>query len=242
MRRYTVLKPPSVFNPKWIYWSKNDLGKSIDPEQISFLLFITRKKEIRVIYKPTPVFNDKGELSAITGNMFDKGSTPAFFKINNDEVGSCYAIREHNVVPVEYRPETPLPADLVKETGWKYTANKISLIAIPTLDPLPYSRDIESTTSNAIAKLPRRCKNFKQALFWGKEHGNVIDQVETKNHTVKVFNKIISSAAPSRARDPACAATKGLRTMTFVSSPFIETSLVGKSFEAEQASLKEFLP
>jgi hypothetical protein len=28
--------------------------------------------------------------------------------------------------------------------------------------------------------------------------------------------------------------------MTFVLSPFIETSLVGKSFEAKQASMKEF--
>jgi hypothetical protein len=44
-------KPPSMVNPEWIYWSKNDLGKSIDPEQISSLLFITRKKEIHVIYK-----------------------------------------------------------------------------------------------------------------------------------------------------------------------------------------------
>ncbi len=84
MRRYTVSNPPSAVNPEWIYWSKNDLGKSIDPKQISSLLFITRKKEICVIYKPTPVFNDKGKLSAIIGNIFNKGSTPPSFKINND--------------------------------------------------------------------------------------------------------------------------------------------------------------
>ncbi len=79
MRCYTVLKPPSVVNPEWIYRSKNDLGKSINPEQISSLLFVTRKKEICIIYKPTPIFNDKGKLSAIIGNMSNMGITPAFF-------------------------------------------------------------------------------------------------------------------------------------------------------------------
>ncbi len=117
MRCYTVSKPPSTVNPEWIYWSKIDLGKSIKPKQVSSLLFITRKKEVCVIYKLTPIFNDKGKLSAIIGSMFDEGSTPAFLKIDNDEVGSCYAIREHNKVPAEYCPEIPLQADLVKDTA-----------------------------------------------------------------------------------------------------------------------------
>ncbi len=145
------------------HWSKNDLGKSINPEQISSLLFIIRKKEIRVIYKPTPVFNGKGKLSAIIGNIFDKGSTPTFFRIDNDKVGSCYAIREHNKVPAEYQLETPLPADLVKKTDWEYVTNKILLIAIPTLVPLPYGKEIESTTFN---------NNFaKEMQITSSEHG-----------------------------------------------------------------------
>jgi hypothetical protein len=106
---------------------------------------------------------------------------------------------------------------------WEYATNKISLIPIPTLVPLPYGKEIESTTfSNGFAK------DQASMVFWAKSMANIINQVETKNHTEKVFNKIISSTALSRARDPAFAATKGLRTMTFVSSPFIETSIVSK--------------
>ncbi len=83
-------------------------------------------------------------------------------------------------------------------------------------------------------------KNSSEHGFGAKSMADVINQVETKNHTEKVFNKIISSAAPPRARDPACAATKGLRTTNFVLSQFIETSHVGKSFESKQASIKDF--
>jgi hypothetical protein len=192
MRHYTMSNPPSAVNPEWNYWSKNDLGKSIEPEQISSLLFITRKKEICVINKPTPVFNDKGKLSAIIGNIFNEGSTPAFFKIDNDNVGSCYAIHEHNEVPAEYRPETPLPVDLVKETDWEDATNKNFLIAIPTLVPLPYGKDIESTTFND--DFTEEMKNISSKhSFWAKSIADVINQVETENHTEKVFNRIISS-------------------------------------------------
>ena len=47
-----------------------------------------------MIYKPNPVFNERNELIAIIGNMFDESSSPAFFKIDKDDIGSCYAIRE----------------------------------------------------------------------------------------------------------------------------------------------------
>jgi hypothetical protein len=171
--------------------------------------------------------------------MFDEGSTPAFLKIDNDEVGSFYAIHEHNKVPAEYRPEIPLQADLVKDTDWKDATNKILLIPIPTLIPLPYGKKIESTTfdDNLVEEMQ---KISSEHCFWAKTMSNVINQVETNNHTAIVFNKIISSAAPSSSRDPACAATKGLRIMTFVTKPFVELSFVGKSFKDEQASMKEF--
>ncbi len=168
--------------------------------------------------------------------MFDEGSTPTFLKINNDEVGSC---REHNKVPSEYCPEIPLQADLVKDTNWEDATNKILLIAIPTLVPLPYGKEIESTTFNDNFVEEMQKISSKHG-FWAKTMSNVINQVETDNHTEIVFNKIISTAAPSNSRDPACAATKGLRTMTFVTNPFVELSFDGKSFEDKQVSLKEF--
>ena len=113
---YTVSKPPSAVNPEWIFWSKNDLGQSITPKQVSSLVFITRKKEICVLYKPTPVFNDRNELTAIIGNMFNESSSPAFFKIEKDEIGSCYAIRDFNLIPAAFRPEIALQSDSVKDT------------------------------------------------------------------------------------------------------------------------------
>ena len=64
-----------------------------------------------MIYKPTPVFNNRNELTTIIGNMFNESSSPAFFRIDKDNIGSCYAIREHNAVPTEFRTVIPLQAD-----------------------------------------------------------------------------------------------------------------------------------
>ena len=113
---YTASNPQSVVDPLWIFWSQNEFAHGLAPEQVSSLLFITHKKEICVIYKPTPFFNKRNELIAIIGNMFDESSSPAFFKIDKDDIGSCYAICEHNKVPTEFRPEIPLQEDSVKDT------------------------------------------------------------------------------------------------------------------------------
>ncbi len=74
MVRYTVSKPPSVVNPEWIFWSKNDFQRNLAPDETSSVVFVTRKKEISVVYMPTPVI-DKDELACIIGNMFDESSS-----------------------------------------------------------------------------------------------------------------------------------------------------------------------
>ncbi len=71
-----------------------------------------------MIYKPTPV-TDKDELMCIIGNMFDKSSSPAFFKIDLDKIGSCCAILEHPKIPAEFRPKIPLQSNSVKDTDWE---------------------------------------------------------------------------------------------------------------------------
>ena len=96
MVRYTASKPPSTVNPDWIFWSKSDFKLGLAPDDVSSIIFITRKKEVSVIYKPTPVTNEGDELISIIGNMFDESSSPAFFKINLDEIRSCCAILEHH--------------------------------------------------------------------------------------------------------------------------------------------------
>jgi hypothetical protein len=115
MVRYTVSKPPSSINPEWIFWSKNEFG-SLAPEQVSSILFITRKKKICVIYKPTPILNKRNKLTAIIRNMFDESSSPAFFKIDKDDIGSHYAICDYRLIPAEFKPKIALQDDSVKET------------------------------------------------------------------------------------------------------------------------------
>jgi hypothetical protein len=237
---YTVSKPPSVVNPKWIFWSKHNLGQSITPEQVSSLVFITRNKEICVLYKPTPVFNDRNELTAIIGNMFNESSSPAFFKIEKDEIGSCDAIRDFNLIPAAFRPKIALQSDLVKDTDWEHVDMEIALIAIPTLALLPYGKEIKSSIldDDFIEEMQGILSNHG---FWVQTMNNVIDQFETDNHTETVLKRLISSVPPSNSCDPACAATKGIRNMTFASNPFADVSLLGKnSFEADQEKMKEF--
>ena len=133
MVRYTVSKPPSAVNPKWIFWSKSDFKRGITSDKVSSVVFITCKKEVFVIYKPTPITNERDELIFIIGNMFDESSSPAFFKIDQDKIGSCYAILEHTKIPAEFCPETALQADSVKDTDWDDAQMEIALIAIPTI-------------------------------------------------------------------------------------------------------------
>jgi hypothetical protein len=73
---------------------------------------------------------------------------------------------------------------------WKYATNEILLIAIPTLVPLPYGKEIESTTFND--NFAEEMQNISSEHGFGaKSMANIIDQVETENHTEKVFNRII---------------------------------------------------
>ena len=242
MVRYTLSKPPSVVNPEWVFWSKNDFKLGLAPDNVSSIIFITRKKEVSVIYKPTPVINERDELISIIGNMFDESSSPAFFKIDQDEIGSCYAILEHAKTPAEFRPEIPLQAESVKDTDWDDAEMEIALIAIPTIALIPFGKEIICTTldDNFIDEM----KAISCELgFWAQTIRDAIDQHELDNHTETVFKRMIDSVPASSSRDPARAATKGLRGMTFASSPFIDPSLLSRSnesFEADQEKLKAF--
>ncbi len=45
-------------------------------------------------------------------------------------------------------PQIPLQAEMVKDTEWEEVTKDIALIVLPTLAPLPFGRDIESTMLN----------------------------------------------------------------------------------------------
>ncbi len=240
MLLYSTSNPPPEINPDWTFWSTSELGRGISPDQISSLLFITRKKEICLIYKPTPVYNDKNELISIIGNMFDKNSSPAFFNIDKDEIGSCYAIREFKQISAKFPPKIALQSDSVKDTDWDEAEVEIALIAIPTLASLPYGFQIKSVIidNDFIDEM----KEISEAHgFWAKTMSDAIDQFEVNNHTELVLKRMMKSHPVSTSRDPARAATKNLRDMTFTSSPFVDVSLLSKNiFTSYQEELSIF--
>jgi len=174
--------------------------------------------------------------------MFDESSSPAFFKIDSDEIGSCCAIIEHPKIPPEFHPEIALQSDSVKDTDWEDAQMEVALVAIPTLAPIPYGKEIKSVIldENFVAEM----KSISSAHgFWAQTMCDVVEQHEVDNHTGAVLKRIIQSVPASSSRDQARAATKGLRGMTLVSCPFVEPSLLSRGndrFEADQEKLKAF--
>jgi hypothetical protein len=70
-------------DPGWLYWPMPEFKKTYpDLDQVAAFLFVSRKKEIGVLYKPTLILDaDKNKLLGIIGNMLEEGSTPAIIKI-----------------------------------------------------------------------------------------------------------------------------------------------------------------
>jgi hypothetical protein len=146
---------------------------------------------------------------------------------NKDEIGSCYAIRDFNLVPVEFLPKIALQADSVKNTDWDDANMEITLIAIPTLAPLPYGKEMKSAIlDDGFIKEMKGISN--EHGFWAQMMRDVINQFKVDNHTKTVLKRMISSIPVSTSHDLACAATNGLRGMTFALSPFVDASLLGK--------------
>ncbi len=118
----------------------------IDPhlDQIATLLILTRKKQVALLFKPTPILNSKGNLLGILGNLLDKGSMPVVAKIDFNEVGSCFTIQNFNDIPPKNCPKIPLVVDTVNDTAWETAFNEIALCALPTLVPIPFSVEIQA--------------------------------------------------------------------------------------------------
>jgi hypothetical protein len=114
---FLTSKPPSKIDPNWIIWSLNNFA-NLDPhsESVAALIYVTRKWDIRVIFKPTPVKDQDGKLKGIIGNIFNKKSAPAFTKIDGDKISSCFTIQQHSEIPIKCFPEIALEANIVKDT------------------------------------------------------------------------------------------------------------------------------
>jgi hypothetical protein len=109
-----------------------------------------------------------GTLEGIIGNMFIEKCTPAFFKIDGDEIGSCCAIQKHEDIPSEHRPEMPLQADIVKGTNYENYPHEISMLVIPNLSPLPFGKKIEQTSFDDAFIEGRNGNNFQGSWGVGK--------------------------------------------------------------------------
>jgi len=174
--------------------------------------------------------------------MFDESSFPAFFKIDQDKIGLCYAILEHAKIPAASHPEIDLQADSVKDTAWENAQMEIALIAIPTFAPIPFGMEIKSTTldDNFVDEMMAISAEHG---FWAQTMNDVIDQHENDNDTDTVAKRMKESVPASSSRDPAHAATKGIRSMTFKSSPFVDLLLLSRSNDSpdvDQAKLRDF--
>ena len=131
-------------------------------------MFVTKKKNIGVIYKPTLIVSDTGTTDGILGNAYDEGSAPAVVKIDSDELGFYAAVRmSGNIHEVKYRPKDTLAASIVEGTT--------VLCAIPTIAPIPFGTSIKSLTFDEafIAKM----KDISPAhSFWVDSMVEVMEQ------------------------------------------------------------------
>ena len=242
MRLYSASKPPSPINSDWIHWTNKSHFKNIeaDSNQISALLFITRNKEIEIIYKPTPIINDANDqFEGIMGNMFDDGSTPAIIKIDGDDIGACTTIQVFPDLPEAFRPEFALLANSVKDTEWQEAKKELALIVIPTMAPLPYGTDIKSTDLDDDF-IDEMQKLSPEHGFWAKMMVDAHEQYASDYDTSQVVKNLSASTSSTR-RDPCNAVSKGFREATIaLSGPIVLATRPRNKHEREQKIIKDF--
>ncbi len=203
------------------------------------LLFITRKKEICLLYKPTPI-KIKGKFAGLIGNLFDEGSNPAIITIDADEVGSCFAVQYFNGIPEDFHPDIPLKINMVKDTAWKNVETNIALIVLPTLILILFGTEFQSTLFDEAFE-EEMMKISAEHGFWAKTMSNIFEQAQLNKDSLTIAERLILSKAPLKACNPTLAATKGTCEATIATSgPFIESSLARKKHEEEQAIVRSF--
>jgi hypothetical protein len=241
MRNYINSKPPSAVDLGWLYWSPPEFKKNNpDLDQVAAFLFMSRKKEIGVLYKPTLILDaDKNKLLGINGNVLEEGSTPAIIKIEGGEIGSCFTIQVFEDIPENFCPEIELQPEMLKDSEWVNATKDLALIVIPTLAPLPFGKVIESTMLDDDF-IEEMMKLSPKHRFWAKMMADAFIQEDSGHDTTTIVTNLSKSKATSKGHDPCCAATKGFRDAWSLSGPATNPSCIGKSHEAEQAKFKDF--
>ena len=163
-----------------------------------------------------------GDFIAIAGNMSNEQSEPAFIKINEDCIGSSFAIQNHLEISLVICSEIPLPAELLHDTSWNEAPKDIALA------PIPFGAVIldEVTPGDEFFKVFQAIST--EHGKWAKLITEQIEQSESDNDHVTIFRRIIDARILRGERDPARAAARGIHTIVIpTTSPFIETTRIG---------------
>jgi hypothetical protein len=202
MQNYIYSKTPLAIIQGWFYWTMPDFQKiNPDSDQVATLIFITRKKEIGIIYKPTPILDaEKKKLLGIIGNMLDEGSTQAIIKIDGGEIGSCFTIQVFEDVPQNYRPKIALQLEMLKDAEWDGATKSLALIVLPTLAPLSFGKEIELTKldNNFVNKM---AKISVEHRFWAKIMVDAFVQEDSDHDTLPIVTNLNNSKAASKCCD-----------------------------------------
>jgi len=242
---YSKSKPPSKVDTNWIYWSNGDFEK-INHESISALVVIDKKGGVNIIYKPTPVLNSSGKLEAIVGNIHDMKSSQSIFKIEGDEVGSCFAIDKHETIPENHRPEFPLGADAVKGTCYEDADDEVALIALPNVAPLPFGFELKSVDLDEDF-VEEMTKISVDHGFWAQQMFNALEQYDKDHGTEQVVENLtnmIKNEPAKRSKKMASASTSATKNFSTVfhaaAGPIVDIVRVGEKHEAEQNEVKSY--
>ena len=226
-RSYLASKPaPNPQLSGFLTWTKSDFAAILaDSNKIAALAGIDREHELVVIYRPLPIKSPAGDFIAIAGNMSNEQSEPAFIKINEDCIGSSFAIQNHLEIPLAIRSEIPLPAELLRDTSWNEAPEDIALAVFPNLVPIPFGAVIPDGVTPGDEFFEVFQAISMEHGEWAKLITEQIEQSESDNEHVTIFRRIIDARILRGERDPARAATRGIRTAVIpATSPFIETT------------------
>ena len=239
---YLASKPsPNPGLPNWLTWTKDDFFK-IDPDspQVAALVGINSNSELVVIYKPVPVIGPDGSFAAILGNLNDEKSEPAFIKIDGSIIGSAYNVQNMDEIPEEIRPEIAIPDEFRADTAFADAPREVAICAFPILAPIPFGTSFSDNHASLEEFVENMASISATHKSWAKLIIDTIEQQETDEQHVVVYQKIMSSK-DTRA-GAIRAATKGIRTILMSKNPpFVEVSRAASNkFEEDLEILRNY--
>ena len=143
-------------------------------------------------------------------------------------------------IPEEIRPEIPIPEEFRAGTVFENAPRDVGVCAFPTLAPIPFGSTFSDNHSSLEEFVENMASISPTHKSWAKLIVDTLEQQETDDQHVAVFQKIMSSrdTRTSAIR----AATKGIRTIQFSQNPpFTEVSRAANNkFEEELSVLRGY--